>query len=297
MRSSLRWGKIIIMRALEERIKTASTADAEELWKIIRDPHPEVISTAILNRNLTEDMAVFIAKKKGTPQEALGFLANDIRFKESYKLKLAVCRNPKTPQRTTLSLLKFLRVFDLCDIVKDQLININIRQKIEYIISERIPSMPSGVKLALAKRANANIVMSLLESSDERVVGACLDSPVLTEGHFYKLINRPATKAVVIKMLAEHAKWSLRYFVRFALIRSFYTPMCNVVKFIDGMKTADLKDLYSDPKLPASTRPFIFRELLNRGETAEVQEDEVHVLAGDEDTLFPDTGDIETEVD
>jgi hypothetical protein len=30
----------------------------------------------------------------------------DVRFKESYKLKLAICKNPNTPQRTVFSLLK-----------------------------------------------------------------------------------------------------------------------------------------------------------------------------------------------
>ena len=274
------------MIAIEERIRAALTAEVEGLWKIIRDPHPEVLSQAALNRNLTEEMAVFIVKGKTVTAETLGFLANDIRFKSSYKLKLAVSRNPRTPLRVTLSLLKFIRLFDLADIAKDQNIPINIRQKVEHMLAERIPSMPLGNKTALAKRANANILLSLMGSGDERVAVACLDSQALTEAQIYEIINRSVTKPVVIKMIAVHPKWSLSYNVRFALIRNFFTPMNCVVKFIRGMKTTDLKDLYADPKIPTSTKPFIFRELGERGETTDIRKDEVYDLAEDEDSYL-----------
>ncbi|MBI5641491.1 MAG: hypothetical protein HZA17_13810 [Nitrospirae bacterium] len=277
------------MRTVEERISAALAADAEELWNLIRDPHPEVVSNALLNRNFSEDMAVFVVKKKTISAEVLGFLAGDVRFKDSFKLKLALCKNPKTPQRITLALLKFMRIFDLADIAKDQQVNINIRQKIEHMIAERIPSMPLGVKTALAKRASTNILISLLDSGDEKVIATCLESPMLTEGNLFRLINRPVTKPEVIRLIAGHGKWSLGYNVRFALIRNFFTPMNAVNKFIGGMKTNDLKELYSDPKIPSSTKPFIFSELLGRGETVDIGQEEVFDLADDDDDHVSET--------
>lgn len=276
------------MPSLKEKMNAALNAGTEELWELIRGQHPEVMSNATLNRNLTEEMAVFIAKSKRASFEVMGFLANDVRFKDSYKLKLAICRNPKTPEKITLSLLKFIKVFDLADISRDQQVAINIRRKIEHMFAERIPSLPSGVKTALAKRASSDIVMSLMDRGDAKVIGVCLDSPVLTEGHIYKLIHRQATKGTVIKMISEHEKWSLRYMVKFALIRNFYTPMARVIKFIRDMKITDLKDLYADPKLPLSTRPFVYRELLDREQDPELQKDEVYNLTEDEDIVVPD---------
>ncbi len=271
------------MTRVEERLIAAHTAHGEELWELIRDPHPEVILNASLNKNLTEEMAVFIAKKKNTPSEVLGFLANDIRFKDSYKLKLAICKNPKSPQKITISLLKFLRIFDLGDMTRDQNIPINIRQKIEYSISEKIPSLPSGNKAALAKRANSNIVMSLMERGDRSVISKCLESPAITEGHICKIINKKTSKPLAIKMIAEDPKWSLRYSIRFALIRNYHAPMKQVTEFITSMKTADLKELYSDESVPKSTKPFIFRELLERDETVHIGEHETYELSEDED--------------
>jgi hypothetical protein len=271
------------MVTIEERMKAALTADGEDLWRLVRDTHPDVISNVVLNRDLTEDMAVFIAGRRTTSSETLGFLANDVRFKDSYKLKRAICKNPATQQRVTLSLLKFLGIFDLADVIKDQHININIRRKIEFLLLEKTSSMPSGVKTALARRANSNILISLMESGDEKVIGTCLESPALTEALLYKLINKPATKAAVVGMIAEHGKWSLRYYVRYALIRNYHTPMSAVLRFIKSMKSTDLKDLYADPELPTSTKPFIFSELLERKETTEVQATETFSLSGDED--------------
>ncbi|HWR57845.1 MAG TPA: hypothetical protein VN328_03060 [Thermodesulfovibrionales bacterium] len=263
---------------IEEKKKAALTGGAEALWKLIRDRHPDVLLDATLNKNLSEDMAVIIAKNTSSPPEALGFLAGDVRFKDSYKLKLAICRNPRTPQRVTFSLLKFLRIFDISDLTRDQHIPVNVRQKIEQVISEKIASLPSGVKTTLAKKASSTIVVELMQRGDERVISACLDSPVLTEGLIWSVVNRKATKPPVIRLIAEHPKWSLRYAVRFALIRNFNTPMVRVVRFIAGMKTLDLRELYADPKLPTATRPFIFRELRERGETPEIGECETYEL-------------------
>jgi hypothetical protein len=274
------------MKSLEDRIRTAQNARAEALWECVRDPHPEVVSNATLNRNLTEDMALFIAKSRKAPSEALGFLAGDVRFKESYKLKLALCKNPRTPQRVTLSLLKFLRIFDLAALTRDQHIPMIVRQKIEQALSEKIRAMPLGVKTALARKANSAIVMGLMERGDESVVRVCLESPALTEGDLYKIINRPSTGAAVIRMIAEHPKWSLRYQIRFALTRNFFTATSLAVRFIGGMKTVDLKDLYADARTPLSTKPFLFRELLERGETTEIAKDEIYDLPEDEGCSF-----------
>src|SRR5512135_1823396 len=104
------------MATVEQRMRAALTAGGEELWTLIRDPHPEVLSQSTLNRNLTEEMAVFIAKSKTVSAETLGFLAGDVRFRGSYRLKVVLCKNPRTPLKVVLSMLKFIRLFDLSDI-------------------------------------------------------------------------------------------------------------------------------------------------------------------------------------
>jgi hypothetical protein len=239
-----------------------------------------------MNCHLNEEMALFIAKKRNTPAEALGFLAGDIRFKESLKLKLAICRNPKTPQRVTFSLLKSLRIFDLGDLTRDQAVPITVRQKIELMLAEKIPSLPSGVQIALSKRSNTNIVVSLLERGDKHVINACLDSPLITEAHLCTTINKPTVKPAVIHSISEHPKWSLRYSIKYALIRNHHTLMVRVTRFITEMKTNDLRDLYSCESLSRSTKPFIFSELKLRGETLAMPEEDIFELTEDDELQY-----------
>jgi hypothetical protein len=241
---------------------------------------------AVFNKSLTEDMAVFIARKKKTSPEILGILSADIRFKGSYEVKLAICNNPKAPLKTVMYLLKFLRIFDLGDLTKNQNLPITIRQKIEYSIHEKIASLPSGVKVALAKRSSINIVVTLLENGDKNVICSCLESPLLTEDHLCRLINKPKNKHLLIKTIAEHQKWSLRYRIKYALARNYHTPMTHVIKFISSLKTSDLRELYSDQSLPASTRPYIYNELVLRDESEEIPQEETYDLSGDEDSDF-----------
>lgn len=263
---------------IDDKVRLAQTALGDDLWLCVRDSHPQIALPCALNRNLTEEMAVYLAKKKSTPSEVLGILAGDVRFKNSYKLKVSLCKNPKTPLKVTLSLLKFIRIFDLGDLTKDQAIPITVRQKIEYVLSERIPSLPSGSRLALVKRSSSCIVLAIMERGDNKVISACLDSPVLTESHLCKVINKPSMKPHLIRMIAEHPKWSLRYSIKYALIRNLHAPLVSVKSFLGAMKTVDLKELYADKSLPLSTRPFIYRELLDRDEPVDIATEEEYEI-------------------
>jgi hypothetical protein len=271
------------MTSLEQRLEQAHAARDEELWALVRDTHPQVILNVTLNRSLSEEMALFLAKTRNTPAEALGFLAGDVRFKDSYKLKLALCRNPKTPPRVSFSLLKFLRIFDLGDLTKNQAVPVTLRQKIELMLTEKIPSMPSGVRMALAKRSSSAIVMAIMARGDNKIVNACLDSPVITETHLCEVINSRSVRSAIIHMISEHPKWSLRYAVKYSLIRNFHTPLVHVTRFIPDMKSNDLKELYCAESLPKSTRPYIFSELRERRESVEMAKEETYEISDDYD--------------
>lgn len=266
------------MQSIDEKLVLAQTAQSEELWTLVRDSHPAVIQNAVLNRNLTEDMALFLAKRRNVPAEVLGMLAQDKRFKDSYKLKLLICKNPKTPQRITFSLIKFLRIFDLADITRDKNIPITVRQKIGIILLDKIPALPSGVKTALAKRSDNAVIIALIENGSKETVCACLDSPLITEAHLIQVINKPTTKPIAMQVISAHPKWSLRYQIRLALIRNFYTPMAEVIEFLSSIKTTDLQELYSYEGTPSSTKPYIHRELIERGEKIGLSEDLIYEL-------------------
>jgi len=94
----------------------------------------------------------------------------------------------------------------------------------------------------------------------------CLNNPHITEGHLVKVISRKDTRAETILMIAEHPNWSSRSLIRLSLTRNAHTPLSRSTGFLSGMKLMDLRELYADPSVPVTIKPFIHRELWGRGE-------------------------------
>ncbi len=252
-------------RTMRNEIKLASSDKPEDLMKVIYSTSADVLSILILNRNLTEDMAIAMAGRRDLASEILTTLANDKRWRDSHGLLSAVCNNPKTPSRVAIAMLKKLRIFDLADLARNHHIAGNVKKKVELEIVERIPSLPPGIKKTLARRGSGNIVLRLLQEDNDDTIRNCLDNPQLTEAHLHKAMYSPLTSLPAINMIATHPKWSLRYPLRYALIRNNRTLLQNTVGFLAGMKSTDLKDLYNDPTVPKGTKPYIYNELLKRG--------------------------------
>ena len=253
------------MSDTEKAITAASAGGEEELRPLAYHPSPGVLLKVLSNRNVSEDVVLIIAGRRNITPEVLEALYNDIRWRESYRVMLALCKNAKTPQKISLSLLKSLRIFDQAELTRNQQVPVNVRMRAEAAISEKMLSMPLGIKMSLARKASCNVVMKLMEDGMKEVVPLCLENPYMTERVICKIINTKRIASHVIRRIADHPKWSSRYDVQWSLIRNNDAPLTRVVQFLKNIKTKDLRELYSAPEVPASTKPFIFRELADRG--------------------------------
>jgi hypothetical protein len=83
-------------------------------------------------------------------------------------------------------------------------------------------------------------------------------------------------------MIAEHPNWSSRSLIRFSLARNAHTPLSLSVRFLQGMKIMDLRELYADPSLPVTIKPFVHRELWERGEDLTTKKEDETVYEIDE---------------
>jgi len=253
----------------ETRAAQAAHASHEEIALFVHDPSPKVVLMLFENRNLTEEHVLAIANRKNLSPEVLNTLVKDTRWSESYPVRLALAKNPKTPLFTALSLARFLRLFDLADLARNHLLPVIYRKKLEAIVIEKIPSLALGIKKTLAKVAAGEILISLIKDGYPDVITLCLENPHLVEAHLYKVISNKMTTAGTIRTIAENRNWTFRYHIKFALIRNEHTPLARSALFLADLKTGDLKELYRDPHLPHGVRPMIHRELVGRGEDPE----------------------------
>ncbi len=267
----------------EARIEQASSAREDEIARLLQDPSPKVIRTLLGNRNLTEDDVLAIAARRNLPADILEKISKDKRWAESYPIRLALARNPKSPLSVSLTMARYLRIFDLEEITRSHFIPLAFRHKVEGIIIEKVPSMPLGNRKTLAKKASGNVLLRLLQDADVVVVQLCLNNPNLTEGHLFKIISRTDASAETIRKIAEHPNWSSRSLIRFSLARNTLTPLSLSVRFLQGMKLMDLRELYADPSVSVTLKPFVHRELWERGEEAKtVMEEQVYEIDEDE---------------
>jgi len=244
----------------------AAAANEEEIAQYLHDPSPRVIRALLENRRIAEEDVLIIVKRKNLPADILDKVFKDNRWAESYPVRLALARNPRSPLSVSLTIARHLRLFDLEEITRSHFIPLVFRRKVEMIINERIPTMPLGNRKTLAKKAAGGVLLKLLLDADTEVVTLCLNNPHVTEGHLFKVISRADTRPETILMIAQHPNWSTRSLIRFSLARNAHTPLSISARFLSEMKIMDLRELYADPSVPMSTRPFIHRELLKRGE-------------------------------
>jgi len=250
----------------EMRSAQAAAANEEEIAQYLHDPSPRVIRALLENRRIAEEDVLIIVKRKNLPADILDKVFKDNRWAESYPVRLALARNPRSPLSVSLTIARHLRLFDLEEITRSHFIPLVFRRKVEMIINERIPTMPLGNRKTLAKKAAGGVLLKLLLDADTEVVTLCLNNPHVTEGHLFKVISRADTRPETILMIAKHPNWSSRSLIRFSLARNAHTPLSFSARFLSEMKIMDLRELYADPSVPMSTRPFIHRELLKRGE-------------------------------
>ena len=278
----------------ETRAAQAARASDEELSLLIHDPSSKVVLALFENRNLTEEHVLIIANRKNLSPAVLNTLVKDTRWNESYPVRLALAKNPKTPLFAALSLARFLRLFDLAALARNHLLPVIYRKKLESIVIEKIPALALGIKKTLAKVAAGEILISLIKDGYPDVIKLCLENPHLVEAHLYKIISSKMTTPGTIRTIAESRNWTFRYHIKFALIRNEHTPLARSALFLADLKTGDLKELYRDPHLPPGVRPFIHRELIERGE------DPVLHSGPDEEIIFvideKEIEDIETEM-
>ena len=258
-------------------------AGEKEIAGYLHDPSPRVIRALLQNRHLVEEDVLIIAKRKNLPSDVLEMIFKDKRWAESYPVRHALARNPRSPLSVSLSIARYLRSFDLEEITRSHFIPLVFRRKVEMIVNERILAMPLGNKKTLAKKAAGDVLLKLLLDADAEVVKLCLNNPHITEGHLFKVISRKGTRAETILMIAEHPNWSSRTAIRFSLVRNAHTPLSLSVRFLAAMKIVDLRDLYADPSIPVTIKPFIHRELWQRGEEpTQVAEEKVFEIGEEE---------------
>lgn len=229
---------------------------AQDLPRRLREAGPDEL-LHLVRQHLPELGASAVRQALANPyagREVVEILAAERRLLSAYEVRRALAGHPQTPQVTALRFIPGLYWRDLVELGLDVRVRPAVRRSADRYLVERLPSLATGEKMTIARRAGHGVLMRLRHDPDRRVIRALLENPRLTEGLLSPLVRSTSTPPAVLTLVAESPRWGVRYDVRVGLVRNPRTPVETALRQLPHLKKIDLEAVASLPALPAPVR-------------------------------------------
>jgi hypothetical protein len=253
----------------EVGVEYARSAPGDALKALVYDARDEILLALLENPNLEESHLTTLLGRLDLSAQALSAIGQKHEWTAHEAVRLALARHPRTPRRLALAMARRLFLFDLARLSLLPSAPADIRRAAEEMILTRVPHLPVGEKLTLARRGPARVAGALLAEGHPQAIKLALDNAHLTESQVLKVLARPGLPERSVAAIAQHRKWSQMYNVRVALVRNPSTPLPAMLAFLPDLTLRDLRDLAGLESLPPHVRRYIEKELQRRSEGSE----------------------------
>lgn len=246
------------------RIERARAATGDELTALVEDSSEDVLAEVLANPALSEAHLILLLERKGLPARILERIAKTREWMRSYPVKKRVAIHPRTPRLLALPMLRQLYLFDLVEASLLPSTTAEAKRVAEELILAKLPQLPLGQKLTLAKRGAGRIAAALLLEGHAQLMSLAIDNAFLTEAHVLRVLARDDLPDGVAAALAGHRKWSHLPQVRVALVRNPSTPLARVLGFLPDLTLSTLRDLVELQSLSSNLREYLRHEMEKR---------------------------------
>lgn len=251
-----------------DRDSAASDSEAaglrDDLAALLQQADETTLLTLLKNSDIDESHLAQLLERLDLPSTVLAAIAQHGKWTASEGIRLRLARHPHTPKRFALALVRQLYLFDLVRLSLLPSAPADVRRVAEEVILTRVPHIPVGEKLTLARRGPSRVVGALLAEGHPQAIKLALGNAFLTESQILKVLAKPGVPERVVAAIAQHGKWSSQYNVRVALVKNPHTPVPCVLAFLPNLTLRDLKDLATLEGVSEHARQFIQRELARR---------------------------------
>ncbi len=242
----------------------ARTCESDELRVLIHDPREAILLALLENPKLDESLVTELLERLDLSANVLNAVAANKKWVASEAVRLRIAQHPHTPKRIALAVVRELYLFDLVRLNLLPSAPADIRRVAEEIILTRIPHLPIGQKLTLARRGPSRVAGALLAEGHPQALKLALENAFLTESQILKVLAKPGVPERVVAAIAQHHRWSARYNVRVALLRNPHTPAPCLGAFLPHLTASDLKDIAALQDVSPHAKKYIQRELERR---------------------------------
>jgi hypothetical protein len=242
----------------------ALTASGEELSGLLHHPATDVQLALLDNPALDETKLCLLLERKNLAAEVLEEVARRKPLLKTYRVKKALALHPRTPRLVGLRLLKELYLMDLVQFALSPGVSAELKRTAEEQLLARLPQLPLGQKITLARRGPARVAGALLAEGHAQVMRVVLENSYLTEAQILKSLSRERLPVAVVPAIAQHAKWSHSYNVRLALVRHPLAPLATVLAYLPELTVSDLRELAAPGIVSENLRKYLLAEVQRR---------------------------------
>ena len=242
----------------------ARLATGEELAGLLHHPAADVLLALLDNPALDEIQLCLMLERKNLPGEVLEEVARRKPLLKSYRVKRALAFHPRAPRLISLRLIRDLYLMDLVQIALSPGISAELKRNAEDQLLARLPQLPLGQKITLARRGPARIAGALLAEGHTQVISIVLDNPYMTEAQILKALSREKLPIAVIPAVIHHRKWSITYNVRLALVRHAASPLATILGYLPELTVSDLRELAAPGIVSENLRKYLQAEVQRR---------------------------------
>ncbi len=242
----------------------ALVATGEELAVLLHHVSAEVLLALLDNPALDETHVCLLLERKDLRGEILEEVARRKPLLKSYRIKRALAFHPRTPRLVSLRLLRDLYLMDLVQAAILPGVSAELKRNAEDQLLARLPQLPLGQKITLARRGPARVAGALLAEGHVQVVSIVLDNPYMTEAQILRGLAREKIPISVVPAIVQHRKWSITYNVRLALVRNPSTPLATILSYLPELAVSDLRELAAPGIVPENLRKYLQAEVQRR---------------------------------
>src|SRR6266404_5138678 len=242
----------------------ALVAAGEELAALLHHPSADVLMALLDNPALDETKLCLLLDRKDLPGEILEEVGRRKHLLKNYRVKRALAFHPRAPRLISLRLLRDLYLMDLVQITLSPGVLAELKRNAEEQLLARLPQLPLGQKITLARRGPARVAGALLAEGHAQVISVVLDNPYMTEAQILRALSREKLPTSVIPAIVHHHKWSITYNVRLALVRHPSTPLASILSYLPELTVSDLRELAAPGIVPESLRKYLQAEVQRR---------------------------------
>ncbi len=143
------------MAELDQDRDRARTASGEELAALLHNHSSDVLLALLENPALDETQLCLLLERKDLPAAVLEEIGRRKPLLKNYRVKRALAFHPRSPRLVSLRLLRDLYLMDLVQLTFLPGIPTELKRNAEDQLIARLPQLPLGQKITLARRGRA----------------------------------------------------------------------------------------------------------------------------------------------